>query len=247
MAKSADGKDLTRAHKAYQSSIAAVSAIEARLLWAGLNVDDIDGSTPAWLAATSAVVNRQVEVSQDAAAIYFGSYSAAETGRAADAVRVAPIVATPAVLYFAGPVRIKTLIKGGMDPVEAHAKSLTKLAGAAHRQTLMAGRLTVAKSTAQDRRAIGWRRVTDGNPCAFCAMLASRGAVYRDNISAAGFDYHFECNCTPEAEYSTWVPTEQEEVYLDSYQRALGDLSREGRPHTAKNILAAMRRVDGYR
>ena len=29
-----------------------------------------------------------------------------------------------------------------------------------------------------DRGAIGWVRVTDGNPCAFCAMLASRGVTW---------------------------------------------------------------------
>ncbi|MGY1440156.1 VG15 protein [Streptomyces reniochalinae] len=32
----------------------------------------------------------------------------------------------------------------------------------------------------RDRRCIGWRRVASGSCCSFCAMLASRGAVYKD-------------------------------------------------------------------
>lgn len=247
MAKSDEGRALTEAHKARQVQIASVSTATAVALWGRLDVNDIDASTPAWLASMTGLVDRQVSASQVTAAEYFEAYSGAETGRSADGVKVLPLLSTASVLYYAGPVRVKTLIRGGMSAVEAHAASLSRVAGAANRQTLMAGRLTVAASTAADTRTIGWRRVTDGNPCAFCAMLASRGAIYRDQITADGFDFHFMCGCTAEPEYSTWQPTEQEQVYLNAYQRALGDLSAAGKPHTAKNILAAMRLGDGFR
>ncbi|KAB5606685.1 hypothetical protein EHS19_06735 [Bifidobacterium jacchi] len=33
-------------------------------------------------------------------------------------------------------------------------------------------------------RADGWRRVSDGDPCAFCAMLVTRGPVYTSRDKA---------------------------------------------------------------
>ncbi|ARF59427.1 hypothetical protein [Streptomyces gilvosporeus] len=59
-------------------------------------------------------------------------------------------------------------------------------AGAADRETLRAGRDLIDRASKRDRRAVGWARVTDGNPCAFCAMLASRGAIYTSRATAAG-------------------------------------------------------------
>lgn len=45
-----------------------------------------------------------------------------------------------------------------------------------------AGRRTVMESAEASGRR--WRRVSDGNPCAFCAMLVGRGPVYRSKQSA---------------------------------------------------------------
>lgn len=50
-----------------------------------------------------------------------------------------------------------------------------------HRRALNAGRDTMVFSTAAN--GTRWRRVTDGNPCAFCAMLATR-SDYRTRESA---------------------------------------------------------------
>ncbi|MDT0267985.1 hypothetical protein RM844_17025 [Streptomyces sp. DSM 44915] len=57
-------------------------------------------------------------------------------------------------------------------------------AGAADREALRGGRELIRDASRADRRVIGWARVTDGSPCAFCAMLASRGAVYRSEAGA---------------------------------------------------------------
>lgn len=45
-----------------------------------------------------------------------------------------------------------------------------------------------------------WARVPSGaQPCAFCLMLASRGAVYRSAETAGdGSEYHGDCRCVPE-------------------------------------------------
>ncbi|UQI46727.1 hypothetical protein M1P56_21420 [Streptomyces sp. HU2014] len=58
-------------------------------------------------------------------------------------------------------------------------------AGAADRETLRGGRELITSASREDRRALGWARITDGDPCSFCAMLVSRGAVYSSRATAA--------------------------------------------------------------
>lgn len=57
-------------------------------------------------------------------------------------------------------------------------------AGAADRDAQMGGRDLLEAVSRADRAVIGWARVTAPNPCAFCALLASRGAVYRSEWTA---------------------------------------------------------------
>lgn len=40
----------------------------------------------------------------------------------------------------------------------------------------------------------GWARVSDGSPCAFCAMLVSRGPVYTKDTGR--FRAHWRCGCS---------------------------------------------------
>lgn len=56
------------------------------------------------------------------------------------------------------------------------------------------GRETVMAAAMADPRALGWQRQTDGNGCAFCELLAGRGAVYLTRTSAT-FASHDDCGC----------------------------------------------------
>lgn len=47
---------------------------------------------------------------------------------------------------------------------------------------------------------VRWKRVLSANPCAFCRMLAGRGAVYSEGT--ASFLSHDHCSCTAEPEFS---------------------------------------------
>ena len=92
--------------------------------------------------------------------------------------------------------------------------TIGELATRTHQEVLAAGRETVQRSA---RR---WRRVSDGNPCGFCAMLVSRGPVYTSASTAGqGRKYHGRCGCTVEPIDSPddWVPTPEEQHYLDAY------------------------------
>jgi len=245
MASTVEGNRLTRTHQAAQLAVAARAAQEARALWGRLDIDDLDGSTPYWLASSTISVNRRVAESQRLAAGYLQEYRLAEIGAAGAIVLKAP-TETAGALRLAGPVRVKRLIAKGMPATEAFDAAFTKFSGIVRRQTLMGGRLTIAATAGRDRRAIGWRRVTDGNPCAFCAMLASRGPVYKDAASAAGLQYHGHCGCTAEPAY-TLARSEDEEQFEDVYAEAAGMVHGAGKPANAKNILPVMRRIGGFR
>jgi hypothetical protein len=81
-------------------------------------------------------------------------------------------------LQVAGPINIKARISRGEQPEAAKRAALVDASGAGSRQVLNGGRSTQLALVQNDRAALGWVRVTDGNPCAFCAMLASRGVTW---------------------------------------------------------------------
>lgn len=84
---------------------------------------------------------------------------------------------------------------------------------AAKGQKLVAdgGRAPLAAEVSAGRfGAVGYARVVDADPCPFCAMLASRGAVYRSNAfettndlftGDGRFKVHDGCGCTMEPIY----------------------------------------------
>lgn len=115
-------------------------------------------------------------------------------------------------LHTAGPNYAKYLTKRGEDPDRAKLKVVVNVSGTAGRQVLNGGRDALEELVQADPVALGWARVTDGDPCAFCAMLASRGPVYKSRETAA-FLPHDHCACIPEPVYSrsaAWAPGARE-------------------------------------
>ena len=80
---------------------------------------------------------------------------------------------------------------------EAHTQAGARTAAVTEREVLNAGRETVATITKQDERVIGYARVSGtGHPCGWCAMLISRGVVYRSRESAGEDNsWHDNCHC----------------------------------------------------
>lgn len=97
---------------------------------------------------------------------------------------------TVTALVATGPARAYALadeFRGRLDDPDflAGLESAGRGAAmAADQQTQRAGRDLINAAGAKDRRLRGYARITDGNPCAFCAMLAARGAVYRTSQRA---------------------------------------------------------------
>lgn len=89
-----------------------------------------------------------------------------------------------------------------------------RTAAAAERIAMNGARSQVWEMASRDRRVLGWIRVsTTGHPCAFCAMLLTRGFLgrrganlYRSGASAGKSDgdkYHINCKCTAIPIYRT--------------------------------------------
>lgn len=125
-----------------------------------------------------------------------------------------------------------------------------------NRAVLNAGRDTVAASAAAAHRT--WRRVTDANPCAFCAMLATRddyssrdAALYVGGGSSRrkrhkrplGSQYHDHCGCTAIEVLGEWEPTDADRAHQDLYDKAREALADEGVSPTAGNMVKKMREL----
>lgn len=77
-------------------------------------------------------------------------------------------------------------LRAGATPEQAADRVVVTLSGSASRLALDGGRSVVDIAVQDDDEAIGWLRVTDADPCSWCAMLASRGAIYHSEASAGG-------------------------------------------------------------
>jgi hypothetical protein len=126
-------------------------------------------------------------------------------------------------LKVMGPVGQKSKTGRGMTPAQAKDVSFVQTAGAASRHVLTGGRQSLLTLVDRDTVAKGWIRVTDSDPCSFCAMLASRGPVFKDKAAFAESNAQFQnnpklgatpgdakvhdnCACTMEPVYSLSAP-----------------------------------------
>lgn len=113
---------------------------------------------------------------------------------------------------------------------EAKAVTTGKVAAAVVRHAQAGGRQTIHENAARDEVALGWVRVTRAKPCAFCAMLASRGIHYRSfkegsfDLSNARFTgegdakVHDDCGCSLKAVYAKNDPmVEQNQQFADMW------------------------------
>lgn len=88
-------------------------------------------------------------------------------------------------LHITGPVAFKQhMTVSGGDELASRAVMSRRMSGAVQRQTMDADRDTTHLTIDANDDIVGWRRVSDGDPCAWCAMLISRGAVYKSRSSA---------------------------------------------------------------
>ncbi|HLR84800.1 MAG TPA: hypothetical protein VK059_07600 [Nocardioidaceae bacterium] len=241
MATTVEGRRTTEDHRLAQLAIAAAAVQTVRPTWATLDVDDIDSSSFAWQMAMTRIITRYFRVSETRAARYVAAFRKAEGAKPAAVVRPEMNLAeTMRTLTYAGPVMLKKRIGRGVPPEVAHRANVSHLEGVVQQQVLAGGRSVVDHSA---RQGYGrYRRVTDADPCAFCAMLASRGPVYSEE--SRYFEAHPRCGCTAEEVIGGWDASKRELEWRRSYAEAADQVRRPGKPLNVSAVLAAMRRND---
>lgn len=145
------------------------------------------------------------------------------------------------------------------DPDRA-GDTIDRMAVGFNRAVLNAGRDTVEWSAGAQGRS--WRRVTDGDPCAFCAMLATRSDYTtkeralttghtrrhkRGGKRPLGSRYHDHCGCTVVEVVGPWEPNKADAGYQRTYEKAREWVDDHGLSQSPSNILKAMRTVGGMR
>jgi hypothetical protein len=144
-------------------------------------------------------------------------------------------------LEVTGPVAFKEAIAAGKSPREAIDAAAVRMAGSMQYLTLEGGRQAMQKAIEEDERATGWSRVTDEDPCAWCAMLASRGPVYKSAVTAGdprqgGNRYHDHCGCT------AWPAFTLDEPFVGLAEDLYQQWREHTRGHGGRDAVNAFRR-----
>lgn len=177
---------ITEGYRLEQVGLRAQTEVEVAAVMALLfNIGDINGTWPATEAALVEVVRQR------------GAQSVLLSQRAYQLIRDAENIPGVATVRGAGSFDVDLLVRnlrvagpgsaaeglfnGWADPVRT---TTTRVAGESSRFTMNRGRNSMHNSAMADKQCIGWVRVTDGNPCAFCRTLASRGPVYKSEDAA---------------------------------------------------------------
>lgn len=144
--------------------------------------------------------------------------------RAAAGVR-SPFTVTPApvptVEHF-----VNTLNYVYTDPQTVEQR----LTAALPRLAVQTGRATTVEAVREDPQARAWARETRGDCCYFCAMLASRGAVYKDEHTAGrdanesftgsgDFKFHNNCHCVAVPVFGTYELPANARQWAADWQR----------------------------
>lgn len=199
-----EGARLTEAHRKQQARLNVLTTAQLLRIWPLLDPTALDATAAAWLTAAAALVGDARRRSVDMAMAYLPAFRALEIGEG--------IVPTPAPtldaerlrtsMLITGPVRIKKAMTAGTNLATAVEKARISAARAGARQALNGGRETITLTSEADPKAMGYERVTSGNPCDYCAGTAGTGP-YFENVT---FPAHDGCSCSSAPFYQRAEP-----------------------------------------
>jgi hypothetical protein len=191
---------LAEQHRVQQVTLrAGVSRDVIAVLRDLFDVENADRTWPALRSMLAAMTRQQHATSATIANTYYDQ-ARTEAGASGFYLPVTPAdlleELLQVVLDATGVAAFKRAIALGKTPEEALQIAGVTLSGSISRLVLSGGRDQILGNVRQDRQAVGWARLTDKDPCAFCSMLSSRGPVYRSK-QTAGFQAHDHCACMP--------------------------------------------------
>jgi len=214
MARTAEGKLLTDLHRKQQLALRASVVRDVMKLWPAWQPSKPDSYQAFERAMVLLVQSRSIQ-SAAISARYYEMFRAADApGR--KAVRTVAMAvardeaAIRAAVSSTARAGVYTALGAGQPYEAAMRNGLVRISGAASREVLNAGRDTVMQEISRDPTALGWMREGGGDVCAFCAMLLSRGPVYKEE--SADFQAHDHCGCfaSPYYEGAAWPDRNRE-------------------------------------
>lgn len=195
-----------------QEGLGVVVASDLARAFTTLDVSHLRASLPDFAALVAGIVHRYGLASAAIAARQYADQRAAAVGS-----RFTVIPASPAEVQAVG-----RMVSWATQPLWATSPALEaaqrNLVAGAEKLVLDAGRRTIIDNVKRDPKAHGWARLTEAKPCAFCALLATRGAVYKE--STADFRSHDHCRCHAEPTFGPYEPPAQVREWQQLYQNA---------------------------
>lgn len=180
-------------HQQDQENLASKTAYGLAALWPILRFAKLDETTATWLRAVTLQIETSFRASeklsyQMASGVQLSWIPTADPVPFAEAAF--PLLDVRTSMQVTGPIGVKRAMPAPETDVMAAGK--VNSTGAGVKQAGNGGRgqvIDFAQRTAalqntrsasqkQSGTTVGYARVTDGNPCSFCALLASQGAIY---------------------------------------------------------------------
>lgn len=232
---------LTEAHRRELQDLGTLLTADLAEQWRQLPLDDAIGTR---VLATGLAVDL---------VDYYGGLAAAGAADWYDEMRAA---SRATGRYTARPVvplvreQVEANVRWSVAPMfDATAPrpgdALARLSGSLQKLTAEADRVTVLEAARRDPVRVRWARSARPSCCAFCAMLASRGAKYA-NEQTASFESHAHCFCIALPLFTADDrPPEISQQFGSEYGAARQAIEAEGGEPTTKNILAKMRALTG--
>jgi hypothetical protein len=226
-------------HRRQQLSLRSVMLRELLRVWPTLNTKRLEKTYPEWVPTALQII-RDHHAYSSAVAQRFVDEVRAEAGvtdewtppaeRTLDAKRV------ERDLYRAAIINLRAAIAKKQAERDARDRAFVETSGIATKEALNGGRDVVLDSVEADQAAVGWYRVTDGDPCYFCAMIASRGVWYKTEATAS-FHPHDHCGCSAAPAYSRDVELQPVALEADRIYKA------STKRYSGKDKMRAFRRA----
>lgn len=227
MARTPEGSLLTERHRRLQLTISASTIRDLLQLWGTVSPGALADTIGPFSKAGAVLVRAGRRASGVAAVRYYSDFRRLEGVHGAVAVTMAPPMPDDLIeggIRGAGLSGILNATRRGMTDEAAHRNGFVKLAGTAANLVLGGGRHTLMGAIHSDPQARGWQRVTDPNPCAFCAMVASRGVIFKSD-GGAGFQAHGHCGCSAEPAFEGTPVRPDNERFAQAWKDSTKGLS----------------------
>lgn len=227
MAITTGGATLSVRHRAAQVALRAALVRDLTRLWPMFDPTDF-GTFDSFASLAATLIAVRHRDSAGLAAAYYQAFRTLELGSLAPVQVTIPdppdAAVTSDALRATGLLGVLSARRAGKPLEVARQNGFVRLAGSATSLALAGGRDTITRAVQSDPAEPRWQRITAGDACAFCRMLASRGADYGSERTA-DFQAHDHCSCQAEPAFRGSRLPPQSEAFRRQWNEATAGLS----------------------